>query len=220
MKIAFIGDSFCANYGPDSWTTIVAQRLGAEIACLGKAGGCILDAWRLLQATINSVDYVCCCHTDAFRLPNRLYWPINLVNAEYYTSNRKEAISRSKDYDDPEVWTAALGYYAHICDSEFHVISHRLIIKDMDELLCTRGIRTVHMYNFETVDIELKSGPCLNEPLMSWLRRCNKFDLHYDDQDINHMNVSMNMHVADVIYHQLTGTGSNGFRLEHIPYYQ
>ncbi len=105
MKIAFIGDSYCADWGPDSYLDIVLRHFNnAELICTGLKGmalfhsyetlfnariegldemGKILDSQRGVPV-IDEADYIVFCITSADRLATRHTMPCMLNLMDYY----------------------------------------------------------------------------------------------------------------------------------------
>ena len=197
----------------------MANKLGAEILCLGSEGRSIWYAHRQLVKYIDSADTVCCCYTDRHRLPNMYDWPINLGSVTYYREGDKSSMHTMRYFPDENVWKAADLYYKHIYADDYHQLTQRLIINDIDQMLADRGIYSVHMMCFEDPPIEFRSGANLDVNLYQWLQNCGKTSIDRD-RDACHMSASMNAHVAQKVYDQIINQHQGKFSLDIIPYRQ
>jgi hypothetical protein len=91
MKLAFIGDSFCANIGIDTptgnvasgdWPAIVAKQLNAEIIQGGQGGSHFYASINKFLPSMFEADVVVFCVTEPYRVYNRFGLPITAVWGE------------------------------------------------------------------------------------------------------------------------------------------
>ena len=66
--IGFFGDSFCAESTNTSWTTLLADKLQADIVNVGRGGSSIWTAILDFLDTNNIPDYLIFCWTNPRRL--------------------------------------------------------------------------------------------------------------------------------------------------------
>jgi len=80
MKIAFAGDSYCADHGSGSWLDIVLKEYNAEMICRGRGGAASFYTFADLlkkpthfssSTIVDEADYIIFCITAYTRLPNR-----------------------------------------------------------------------------------------------------------------------------------------------------
>ena len=71
--INFCGDSFCANTGEDSWTTILSRLLGYKICGTGKNGASYEHAIKTFDPTATATVF---CWTEI----HRIYHPVESLN--------------------------------------------------------------------------------------------------------------------------------------------
>jgi hypothetical protein len=146
MKIAFVGDSFCAdanrNFDRDekknkptwlSWVELVALNYNAEIMCTGHSGRALFHAYEDLLDIIDEADYIVLCITKEFRIANR----------------RKLGITptfHGQDLFGKEVAIAASYYYEELMSIDFHFTVHYLLIKEIDKLLQERNKKCIWFF--------------------------------------------------------------------------
>ena len=147
MKIAFIGDSYCADvnryFDSDaikdrpSWLTfqeIVAQHYNAEIIMKGEAGVALFHSYETLLKIINDADYIIFCITKEFRIPNMHRIPITPTNHQ-----PSQQISK-------KLSIAATHYYEHLISLDFHLLVHGLLIKEMDRLMLEKKKKCIWFF--------------------------------------------------------------------------
>jgi hypothetical protein len=84
MKIAFCGDSFCANAGPNGlddlwwwdppdydWPWLVAKHFKARIICHGISGVNFFRSFQKFLGRIDDADYIIFCVTEPYRVINK-----------------------------------------------------------------------------------------------------------------------------------------------------
>jgi hypothetical protein len=216
MKIAFIGDSFCASKNSKAWTELVAAQLGATVLCRGQSGASLWSAWQQLCVHIQDMDAAVLCYTDAFRLPNPRDYPINLGSVQYHRRGEHDSHGVT-NFPDRSIWDAADAYYQHLFVAEYHQLVHGLIIEKMDAMLAERGIPAVHFFGFDHYDITFSSGPCCDTSIWDWLQSCGKTNIAHDT-DENHMSWPQNQHAADRICQLLKDRSTGSFTLDRVRY--
>jgi len=146
MKIAFIGDSYCAHYKNKNnhWPGIVANKLNAEIIQTGFEGRPFYTAMQSFFKKMIDADIVICCVTQPFRLHNRHNIPITPAWIRQMKAMRFECPSVGPDkYYDIEIPAkkvstiakAAHLYYTEICDEQEGYFSNISRISYFDNLL-------------------------------------------------------------------------------------
>lgn len=139
MKIAFIGDSFCFDTGPDTWPRLVADHLNGEIVSKGKSGG---NEWETLSTFKNivdtklAVDLFIFCHTDPYRLPNRHNEPFSAIGCE-------------KNKNINEIWNAGNLYYEHLMSFEYHEFMYILMLDECQRILEKLNTPYLHLFSFD-----------------------------------------------------------------------
>lgn len=198
MRIAFIGDSFCASPDDASWCTLLAKQLGARIECLGKPGGNIWDAHKCLTSRLRRSDLVVCCYTDHGRIPNRLGYPLNRGSAADHKQQRTDVIHGVGSHAQREVWDAAVAYYDWIYDDEYMVTQHALLVSDMDRIIAESGKTAIHLPCWDMPGMEWRSGMWSRHSLMHMLNRHGKTNIALDHEH-NHMNDRLNAKLAELL---------------------
>ena len=130
MKIAFIGDSYCAqpvfesalsHYRPYQY--LVAQEYSAKIIAIGRSSGCLFHSYEDLLDVVDEADYTIFCITALHRLVNRYKLGLNFSSVEQYmitgidTSWQAIADERHEQFMDPMVatkWNDSFSFGQHI----------------------------------------------------------------------------------------------------------
>ena len=147
MKIAFVGDSFCADANRDfnawvtrhrptwpSWVELVARKYEADIICLGEAGMALFHSYENLIDIIDEADYIVLCITKEFRLANRYRIGITPTTTSVLDNPSKKL----KD--------AADAYYEELMSIDFHSTVHYLLIKEIDNLLYKHNKKVIWFF--------------------------------------------------------------------------
>ena len=147
MKIAFVGDSFCADANRDfdarvtrhrptwpSWVELVARKYEADIICMGEAGMALFHSYENLIDIIDEADYIVLCITKEFRLANR------------YRIGITPATTSILDKPSRKLKKAATFYYKELMSTEFHSTVHYLLIKEIDKLLYKHNKKVIWFF--------------------------------------------------------------------------
>jgi hypothetical protein len=181
--INFCGDSFCGGMPrPDvSWTTILADKLNANIIGLGRPGA----AYEQCFIDFNpSADYTVFCWTQPDRLYHKLY------EITEWQSCDKRAVHR--------VYAAACAYYQLIHDKDLAIRRFQRECYWFDHaILCSYAGQIIHLdcfANLYTWNVGIKHTiPILND------QRTNPV-LESSDEIANHFNVKQNAMLADELF--------------------
>ena len=219
MKIAFIGDSFCANYGSGSWLDIVLKEYNAEMLCQGRGGTALFHAYEDLLGIINEADYIILCITDAFRIPNRFGIPFDPTWLSRISWNFKKLLGNPGSFligeQHEKAVKAGKWYYNEIMSFEFHQVAQKGILMQMDELMLQKKKKCIW---FPCFDNEMsmqsyipKSGPIASHYLnfiskVEWegnpketARIKRLVEETGNDGRFNHLNVRNNRNMAKLI---------------------
>ena len=147
MKIAFVGDSFCADANRDfnawitrhrptwpSWVELVARKYEADIICMGEAGMALFHSYENLIDIIDEADYIVLCITKEFRLANR------------YRIGITPTTTSVLDRPSRKLKKAATFYYKELMSTEFHSTVHYLLIKEIDNLLYKHNKKVIWFF--------------------------------------------------------------------------
>lgn len=142
MKIAFVGDSFCADTERDTWPYLVKQKLNATQISKGQKGANQYTILRNAKKILNlDPDLIIFTHTDPYRLANRHDRPLGARPCEQHQN-------------DDEIWNAGHRYYEQLMDFGFHELTHIALVNE-----CWRvGTRTkmIHLYSFSTNELDFR----------------------------------------------------------------
>jgi hypothetical protein len=213
MKIAFIGDSFCANYGSGSWLDIVLKEYNAEMLCQGRGGTALFHAYEDLLGIINEADYIILCITDAFRIPNRFGIPFDPTWLSRISWNFKKLLGNPGSFligeQHEKAVKAGKWYYNEIMSFEFHQVAQKGILMQMDELMLQKKKKCIWFPCFED-DMSMqsyvpKSGPIANNHLVdvaalpgeAYADKIGGLPGH--DSHLNHFNTENNRNMAQVV---------------------
>jgi hypothetical protein len=161
VKIAFVGDSFCADITRKfCYPYIVAQELGAEIISGGLSGSHYYQSYYELvgppegtrhKMDIDEADYIILCITEPFRLPNK--WGFGLTESVVldYMSNMSKS-QRAEDNGNNK-WLSELPmssrkiaaimedaekYFFNIMNRDFHMAAQKGLLMQTDEKLLSQ----------------------------------------------------------------------------------
>ena len=171
-KIAFVGDSFCAEF-PElefwtsrtsdmitdypAWTTMLLEEYNATAIQKGVRGDCLFHSCQRLLKVIDDADYVIICVTEPYRLANSSKQPMTINIAED---------PESRYFINKEMTASSLMYYKNIMNYEFHRVAQRGIIMQMDQLLSEKKKKCIWFacfYNSMSSDRLEKPGNILEE---------------------------------------------------------
>ncbi len=213
MKIAFIGDSFCANHGSGSWLDIVLKEYNAEMLCQGRGGTALFHAYEDLLGIINEADYIILCITDAFRIPNRFGIPFDPTWLSRISWDFKKLLGNPGSFligeQHEKAVKAGKWYYNEIMSFEFHQVAQKGILMQMDELMLQKKKKCIWFPCFED-DMSMqsyvpKSGPIANNHLVdvaalpgeAYADKIGGLPGH--DSHLNHFNTENNRNMAQVV---------------------
>jgi len=187
MKIAFVGDSFCADLGSHSryplWTDLLLKEFNASAIQMGISGDCLFHSYSTLLEHIDEADYIICCVTAPERLPNHHNIPMNSGFADDTVPFVKDT-SISKD-----VYDAARNYYKYLINLDFHEMAQRGILIQMDRLLLAKKKKCIWFPCFyhSITDYKITSGPSGTTPLYYYAEQNDE-----DIPDSNHFSKEQN----------------------------
>ena len=222
MKIAFCGDSYCADPHKGTWLALVLEEYNAEMVCKGRGGTALFHAYEDLLGIIDEADYIILCITDAFRIPNRFGIPIDAKWLSQISWNFKKLLGTSPPeghayHNGREVLgkhhekavKAGKWYYNEIMSFEFHQVAQKGILMQMDELMLQKKKKCIWFPCFED-DMSMqsyvpKSGPIANNHLVdvaalpgeAYADKIGGLPGH--DSHLNHFNTENNRNMAQVV---------------------
>jgi hypothetical protein len=145
MKIAFVGDSFCADIGKETWPGIVAKELDAKIIHSGVGGRHFCTSITNFLPKMVKTDIIICCVSDPYRIPNT--WndlPINLTWVEQMINQTGDHWKARYDYADRErivsmehlleIANASDNYYKHLFDASIAETFQVSVVSFIDNL--------------------------------------------------------------------------------------
>jgi len=194
MKIAFVGDSFCADTGPKTWPRIVKEKLNATQIWKGVQGA---NQYTILKHTKKILhldpDLIIFTHTDPYRLANRHDRPLGARPCDIHKN-------------DDAVWKAGHEYYEHVMDFGFHELTHIALINECYKIGCQT--KMLHLYSFSTKELNYRDYDwdvyLPNSYREKSLARIS-YDYQTPDNDDgwstlpNHMNYAGNKVVSEIV---------------------
>jgi len=150
-KIAFVGDSFCAEFYPEgydgnpdgdifydergfkAWTQLIVEHYEATVVQKGISGDCLFHSYQRLIPVIDEADLVIICVSEPDRLANWRTEPMSPWAAE-----RGAGILSGSGNLTP-LYKASRDYYSQIFSPDFHMISHLGILRALDDLLINKN---------------------------------------------------------------------------------
>ena len=223
MKIAFIGDSYCANVYHGGYPGIVLKHFNAKLVSQGQGGQCLFYTYEQLVSVINKTDFIVLCITDPYRLPNSNNLPITSGNWRNFQDSRTSMWTRRQQWTATGTQTskeileefkkAVQGYYDLLINFKFHEVAQKGILMQMDELLLEHEKKCIWFPCFEDSmqGYIPKSGfildTCLFEISCSEFASRKEAYQHignnYPDH-INHFNKENNQNMANLIIDVIT----------------
>ena len=203
MKIALIGDSFCADVDQSSWPWFVAKEYNAEIIAKGIAGRHLFHAYEVLLDVVDEADYIIFCISEPYRVPNKhglwitpVHYGVDVNDLEHLQQNLK---------------TFHQLYYDDFISLKWHEISQKGLIMIIDELMIEKKKKCIWLPSFGFDDSMQgfipKSGPItdVSLSLLSDNELLHLTDKQYHkikrdpDERHNHFNKENNQNMANLI---------------------
>jgi len=213
MKIAFVGDSYCAD-GADkenAWPAMVADTIGAEILQTGFNGQGLYPPLELfLSDNFFQADYVVLCPTEPYRLHNNYNLPISPNWVEQLTKKNKNYWKEIKSgyyerkYKIPnsvlikEIIPGAKAYYDHFIDDGCCADTVNIaLVSLLDHLLKEHNKKVIWLPSFP----QAMQYPYFYDKFISKQEYYNNvFERHYY---IPESGPSSNIALTDVSYAEL-----------------
>ena len=160
MKIAFVGDSFCAEFYPDgydgnpegdvfylergykAWTQLLLEHYQATAILKGVSGDCFFHSYLRLMPVLDEADLIIICVSEPDRLANHKLIPMNPWAAEM-GPGIIEGSNNEKTF-----YKASLDYYKRIFSPDFHIMAHLGLIRDLDEVLIEKNKKCIWFGSF------------------------------------------------------------------------
>ena len=190
MKIAFVGDSFCANDDSGSYLEIIASHFNAEIVCRGLPGRALFHSYEGLLEVVDEADYIIFCITEPYRLPNKYGASITTISGWSDLNNRIKSILR----------TATSEYYNNLISFGWHEVAQEGLLVLIDKLMLEKKKKCIWFpcFNDSMQGFVPESGPMANRPLNYISASVRKYDI--DGHRIqNHLDKPNNLKLANLI---------------------
>ena len=189
MKIAFCGDSFCADVGMTfwgdtvghktkvqypTWPFLIAKEFSGTIMCRGIPGNALFHAYERLLPVVNQTDYVMFCITDPHRIANKHGLPLTVGNTKYLldlvSCGKADWVANEYCVTNKIVektLRAGDAYYTDIMSYEFHEMAHKGILMQIDKLMLETRKKCIWFCCFDSSmqGYIPKSGPTINTNL-------------------------------------------------------
>ena len=226
MKIAFCGDSFCADVGMTFWCPIhktegptwpflIAKEFSGTIMCKGIGGNALFHSYERLLPVVNQTEYVMFCITDPHRIANKHGLPLTVGNTTYLldlvSCGKADWVANEYSVTNKIVektLRAGAVYYTDIMSYEFHEMAHKGILMQMDKLMLEMRKKCIW---FRCFDDSMqgyipKSGPTINTTLcdisdseLKHLSQTEQDKIYTDDDRANHFSVENNKNMANLV---------------------
>jgi hypothetical protein len=157
MKIAFVGDSYCADIGKETWPGIVAKESDAKIIAKGLGGRHLFHSYEILLEVVDEADYTVFCVSEPFRLPNRYSADIKKNSGTSFLET--EAPGGKKLME--KIQTAITYYYTHLISFDWHEVAQKGLLMQIDELMLQKKKKCIWFpcFNSSMCGFIPKSGP-------------------------------------------------------------
>jgi hypothetical protein len=215
MKIAFCGDSFCANADNINYSTYpyLLALQGADIILKGMPGNPLYHSYMSLLEVIDKADYIIFCITEPSRLANKESLPIcygsiagefpltinDVPWSDYFSIPGSELI---------KLMQSARNYYKDVMSYEFHEMAQKGILMQIDELMLQKKKKCIWFpcFDYSMQGYIPKSGPTADTDLkriskleLKWLSLQEQIDIETEDPRPNHFDVRNNRNMAELI---------------------
>lgn len=158
MKVAVFGDSFAANDGDLSWTSLLSNEFSVDnFADRGISEYRIYKT--IMNQNINAYDRVVIFHTN----PDRIFVPDHVDHPSRQLHSHPHCDMLVNDSFDKSSWRGiAECYYKNFYDQDFQLDLFKLLIEKISSL-CPRAVHCsgfdLSTYNIKSFDYLLKSNP-------------------------------------------------------------
>lgn len=156
LKIAFCGDSFCADYllrssADFGWPHYLSQSLQAQVICFGIAGACEYRILKQIEKTISAgPDFILVCHTSPFRIFAPHHPLRNKDPLHHLTDFVPADTFENKDYYKKDSYVKAAREYYKFLFEETHALDiHRLLCSKILDLCRSTKSLTIHSSGFD-----------------------------------------------------------------------
>jgi|TARA_R110000782_G_scaffold223498_3_gene310444 hypothetical protein len=193
--IGFFGDSFCAESTNTSWTTLLADKLQADIVNVGRGGSSIWTAILDFLDTNNIPDYLIFCWTN----PRRLYHPTK--------------IATPRNIEKSNFGDAAERHFAYLWNERKENLNYKWTLEHFDQSVLSKikeKTKIIQVFSFtpedvnsKHFDVALKTGEIIKESLTQFSGYDFKNQLTHNGTDEklnNHMSIQKNQELADYLY--------------------
>lgn len=239
MKIAFIGDSFCAggdrpngNKNYRAYQYLVAQEYSAKIIAIGRSSGCLFHSYEDLLDVVDETDYTIFCITNPHRLVNRYKLGLNYHSVEQYMIT---GIDNSWQVNDRQhipkklldnIYNAANNYFEFLHYDEFGLYIHKCILHDIDKLMLQKKKKCIWFPCFEKSMQKYvpKSGPIADTVLQkisdAELKKIHpRVRREASDHRPNHFNLENNKNMANLIINIIERDAFDAYEIEMEQYF-
>jgi hypothetical protein len=227
-KIAFIGDSYCADFNYNNikkdkehryhaWPELVAKYFNAEILQMGFGGlGFVSSFYTAFvrhpgaggRSIIEQADIIIACVSSPDRLPSRHGFPYGpaLANARNFKELTKTLNMPMKYLETGKA------YYENIFLGNFHYIAQKGAIRELDDIVEDQSIVWLPCFDESMCDYEPKNGVIGDAPLFDlFVRDAQKLNPSISQQEMlafaykehstisNHMGKEANEKLANHI---------------------
>jgi hypothetical protein len=215
MKIAFCGDSFCANVDNINYSTYpyLLALQGADIILNGTSGNPLYHSYMSLLEVIDKADYIVFCITEPGRLANKELLPICYGSVAENFPLTIDGKPWSEFFSIPEselikVMQSARNYYLYVMSHEFHDMAQKGILMQIDELMIQKQKKCIWFpcFDYSMQGYIPKSGPIADTDLrriskleLKWLSLQEQIDIETEDPRPNHFNEENNRNMARLI---------------------
>jgi hypothetical protein len=160
MKILFCGDSFCSYMLEPHYPYLVGKEFNAEVLGHGLLGRSLFHAYQVMMENIEVADYIIFLVTEPGRLSNRyaipitytdIYWKLDDGDVHYDTwksslAPEVETFTKSKRI---RLCRAVRAYYKELYSKEYHIISQRGLLREIDSIIKEKEKKCIFLKCFE-----------------------------------------------------------------------
>jgi hypothetical protein len=200
MKIAFVGDSFCADIKKGGWPLIVAETFNADIIANGIGGRHLFHSYERLLEVVDEADYIIFCIAEPYRMPNK--------HGMHITTHNYSININGLEHLEKKLKTFHKLYYNDFISWRWHEISQKGLLMQIDQLMIEKKKKCIWLPSFDDSmqGFIPKSGPITDVSLLlfsdnelSHLTDKQYYKMLVYDPRHNHFDVRNNRNMAKLI---------------------
>jgi hypothetical protein len=199
-NIIIAGDSFCEHDRFNSWTRLLADKLGMRLSSQGIPSGSFWETKEFLKDCVfvnKTLDLIIVAHTDFTRVPSAQW------NQPYHKLS----------YEEQQEWARGASkakehYYKYLYVPTFHKWAQELWFREFSETYKDYKIVNLHCFpeswNSRHLLKGMNIGPNLAAISLNEINATDMSVLGNDNRRLNHFSIPNNKILADQLYNLIS----------------